>query len=921
MRRLLITLSFVLMAVAGPQHAFSQAADTSDLFLNAYMANEQGQQLEGSGDTEKALSKYRYAASLLDQISHDDPQWQPLVVDYRKKKVSENIARLQQQLGTQDTVPQPTAAPIDGELPQKDNNPPLETTTPEPVPPPATAGEGGMNQQVRDQLEELQNDLRDSRRQLKTVESQKADLAGKLDDALKALDHTRVDEVELKGQLKQAQDAYQNSLSDSAHPTGTQKELQTRVTQLESALKDAEADRDAANEQNADQARREKARVAQVRDALRNAEADRDAADEQNADAARRAAVARQAAGAIAKQRDAALAQNKEIEAKYTDAAKLASQLDTADKKIAALTKDRDAATQRADDLDKQLAATSRTAAKLADAQKQIASLKAGQAQSARKSDDLSGKLADARKQIDQLTDDRDAVQKQVASLNGKLADAQKEIVSVKTDRDSIAAQRDQALADLGKAREAQKHVDQLIAQNATLMAKVAGDEKIIKDFKSDSPQKDRQIADLRKQVSDTKALLTATQQDRDNVRSTLNDLQRQYDSTTAELANLKANAGISSTEKATLTDENGLLRGIVLRELKQQARRDEAKRMVMSELSQLQVQSDTLLQQINLLGQPVVQLTPKERALFKDPSIDIPDADQSGMDMTITAPKQTAPASASPPPVAGEDSATPLKTARETTVPAPDNQAPLPAASPSATPMQLASRTDTGTPPATGGNPPPPPAPAESSAASTPPAAPAKSPGDDIGPMVPPELMDEAKAAKESFERAQYRDAEKIYEKMLTKAPNNVYVLSNLGVVYFRNQKWKLAEESLKKSIAVAPEDTFSHCTLGIVYYQEHRYDDAINSLTRALAINPKYAVAHNYLGITASQKGWQDAAKKELETALDIDPTYADASFNLAVVYAMQQPPDKEDAAKFYKRAVELGAEPDPGLEALLK
>jgi tetratricopeptide (TPR) repeat protein len=199
-------------------------------------------------------------------------------------------------------------------------------------------------------------------------------------------------------------------------------------------------------------------------------------------------------------------------------------------------------------------------------------------------------------------------------------------------------------------------------------------------------------------------------------------------------------------------------------------------------------------------------------------------------------------------------------------------------------------------------------------------------SPGDTSGatsptPMVPPALMDDAKSAKDAFEKAQYRDAEKLYEKMLTQAPSNVYILSNLGVVYFRNEKWKLAEESLKKAIAVAPEDTFSWCTLGIVYYQEKRFDDAINSLTRALAINPKYAVAHNYLGITASQKGWQEAALKELETAIELDPNYADAYFNLAVVYAMQQPPNKELASKYYKRATDLGAEPDASLEALVK
>jgi len=64
-----------------------------------------------------------------------------------------------------------------------------------------------------------------------------------------------------------------------------------------------------------------------------------------------------------------------------------------------------------------------------------------------------------------------------------------------------------------------------------------------------------------------------------------------------------------------------------------------------------------------------------------------------------------------------------------------------------------------------------------------------------------------------------------------------------------------------------------------------------------------------------------WQEAAQKELETATDLDPNYADAHFNLAVVFGTQSPPNKEEARKHYKRAVELGAEPDGNLEQLIK
>jgi Flp pilus assembly protein TadD len=192
--------------------------------------------------------------------------------------------------------------------------------------------------------------------------------------------------------------------------------------------------------------------------------------------------------------------------------------------------------------------------------------------------------------------------------------------------------------------------------------------------------------------------------------------------------------------------------------------------------------------------------------------------------------------------------------------------------------------------------------------------------------PNVPAELLPLAREGKDQFERGNYLDAEKIYRRILAKAPNNLYTLSNLGVVLFRAKKHKLAEESFKKAIAVAPEDGFSHCTLGIVYYDEGssepgKFDDAVNELTKALAIDSKNATAHNYLGITCSQKGWQEAALKELETATALEPNYADAWFNLAVVYATQNPPNKDLGKKCYQKAVDLGAERDSTLEQIIK
>ena len=102
-----------------------------------------------------------------------------------------------------------------------------------------------------------------------------------------------------------------------------------------------------------------------------------------------------------------------------------------------------------------------------------------------------------------------------------------------------------------------------------------------------------------------------------------------------------------------------------------------------------------------------------------------------------------------------------------------------------------------------------------------------------------------------------------------------------------------------------------------GIVYYRMHRYDDALTYLTQAIQLDPRNATAHNYLGITSSQKGWPEAALEEIQKAITINPNYADAHFNIAVIYATNQPPAKEQAQKHYKIATSLGATPDPTLE----
>lgn len=828
----------------------AQSNDPSEMFLNAYMSVQQGEKLERDGQLKPALAKYRYAASLLEQVHEKFPTWQPLIVEYRKKRTSENIGKLQEKIaskGPGSSEPPSTPGSL-GELPSE-----LEAPLPqrdEPGGPSSImvtpSGGGTVPSEVADQatreiknrIAQLQKELNDSREQIKSVQQEKEEIASRLDTAIRELDKVKVSDSENRTKLRQLQEELKNRPVDTTAGDAGRKVMQEEIARLQNALQDARAERDAA--------------------------------DQVNTDNARRLGKARKTVDAVAKERDAATMKTKDLEAKFADAAKLAADLEAAQKKVAALTKDRDAEHQAASE--------------------------------------FQGKLADAQKQLAEIGRERDAARKQSAELDGRLAEAKKQIEAVGKERDSMAKQRDIALADLAKARAASKQVDKLMADNASLMQKLSTAEKTIQQFNIEMPKKDAEIAILKKEIGDVKDQLATAQKESRDFQSSIGELQTQFDTASSELAYLKSTA-TGSEERKKLTEENDLLRGIVLRELKEQSRRDQAKKLVVTELKKLEVQSNVLMEQIDYLGQPVVKLSEKERALFKQPQIEILDTDSSSMAISIAAAKPEASAET---PAAG----TPKTTASETRKPAeeakaekPGTPAPAVSSKPSDSGEDLPVK-DSMT---LAKNEPPAKEQAKPDGAPSVETAPA--------PNIPEDLLPLAREGKEQFDRGNYREAEKAYEKILSQAPNNIYALSNLGVVRFRAGKLKLAEEAFKKAIAVSPQDSFSQCTLGIVYYQQGKYDEAINSLTKAISVNPKYSVAHNYLGITASQKGWQEAATKELETALALDPNYADANFNMAVIYATRQPPDKEKALKYYKRATELGAEPDAALEQLIK
>ena len=725
-----ILLAAVVFCLASPLLT-AESDDPSETFLKAYMTAQQGEKLEHENQFKAALAKYRFAGSLIEQLRKAHPDWQPAIVEYRGRKVSESILRVQDKASTQESVNAPAppaenaaAVPPEPAPTQVAKEPvaPLPAAKPAPASTPNEVAIEQATRKLRDRVDQLEAELQKSRTQMSAAENEKQSLNSRLD--------------ETKSKLGKAQ-------GDLDKAKTAEKQVRDQLTQAQASLKKTAAA--GSNEGKAQEALRSE--IAQLKKVLVSAQQGRSAAEKER--------------------------------------------------------------------------------------------------------DDANTKVAGADQQRASASKERDEANARAAEADQKVASANKE--------------RDDALTQLKGLKDTEQRVEVLVAENSNLKQKLADAEKTVREISADKPKQEKELADVRKQIGDLQTQLAASQKQNQTYQTTVAQLRSQLDDASKQLEQVKL-VGATPEETAKLTKENEMLRNIIVRERQEEARRDQAKKLMLAEFDKLQIKSETLTQQIQLLAQPVTRLTTDELALLRQPVVSISDDNSGAVKASFTFAKNTKP---NTPAASTESPAGSLVASKASSPPAAQTGYTVPSI---------------------------------------------------FKPNVPEDVVDLARLAKENFEKGKYRSAEKIYQEILTKTPNNLYSLSNLGVVYFRSGKLKAAELTLKKAVALSPKDEFTHTTLGIVYYRQSKFDEALTELTKSLGLNPKSATAHNYLGITASQKGWQEAAEKELLEAVSENPNYADAHFNLAVIYATSLPPSKEQAKRHYAMATSLGANPDAALEKLL-
>jgi len=181
----------------------------------------------------------------------------------------------------------------------------------------------------------------------------------------------------------------------------------------------------------------------------------------------------------------------------------------------------------------------------------------------------------------------------------------------------------------------------------------------------------------------------------------------------------------------------------------------------------------------------------------------------------------------------------------------------------------------------------------------------------------VPPGAKPLVTEALRAIDAGRLADAEKKYQEALRQNENNTYLLANLAAVQMDQEKVTEAESTLKKSLDADAQDPIGLYLMGGLKLRQEKYDEALDALSLSAKLDPEKANTQYYLGLALIQKGSRGPAESALRKAAQLKPGWGEAHYQLAVLYATQEPGFKELALYHYRQAIAGGAARNRELE----
>jgi tetratricopeptide (TPR) repeat protein len=317
---------------------------------------------------------------------------------------------------------------------------------------------------------------------------------------------------------------------------------------------------------------------------------------------------------------------------------------------------------------------------------------------------------------------------------------------------------------------------------------------------------------------------------DIDAVDAELARANEEYKTKIASLTTQLQQAGTSGKSDSTLAKENGMLRSILDRQLKEQARREAARRLVLDEFKNLAVSTDALKTQLEVLSSPLVSLTDEEQGMLKFSA------------PTLVAPEPAASAPAATPPLY---SAAEKPTSPETFSEKPRIPDEFKDTAAQATSFYNQKKFD------------------EAAAAY-----------EKILAKYPQSIYALSNLGVVRFQQQKYPEAEKALREAIRVAPNDAFSHSVLGIALVQQEKYDDAIQILSRAVALDPADAKTRNYLGISSSRKGLQEAAEQECRKAIELDDGYGDAHfNLAVIYATQTPpAKELAKRHYTRALEL-------------------------------------------------
>ncbi len=436
---------------------------------------------------------------------------------------------------------------------------------------------------------------------------------------------------------------------------------------------------------------------------------------------------------------------------------------------------------------------------------------------------EASEKLANASTQMAAVEAERAKILQERAQIVKERDDAINQHKEAVKERDVAVKERDAASARslglqidvdaLKKVKTGSAEMKRLVAENERLKNEIAEAQKQVETLKADVGRKDQEIIALRGQLTGLQGQLAELRKESATYQTQVAELTKQ----------LKEVQGGMEGKMATtpeLTQENELLRGIIMRQLRVQHRQQAAKELMIGELQKMENASNDLVKQVEEMKNARMILTPDEEKLFTDPAA-----------RELLGPKgvqATLIANASP--ESDKKAAPPVPTSVEKLISQANEDYMNKDFESAARLYQDALRAE---------------------------------------PKNVTALIGLGITRQRENKHA---EAEVSLQKALAYDPANEPAAFALGVTYFKQERWKDAMTYFEKSLAKRPEQASGRHYLGIIATKLNLIERAEREFKTALAIDPAYGEAHFNLAvlyITWDPPQW-DKARAEYDEAI---------------------------------------------------